>query len=449
MISTFKNKFFHLKEFSKKKEVKKITSNIKWMSFEKIFRLFLSVFVSAWVARYLGPEKFGLMNYALAFVALFQALSVLGLNEIVVRNIVNQKSKKNEILGTAFVLKFIGSLFLLAFSSILIIFVRPESQLLQGLVIIVALGYVFKSFDTIDLWFRSQLQSKYTTIAKNSAFLFSSGFKIALILVNASVAAFAWAFTVDFILAGLLLFFIYQKKNKDILKWRFRTQEARSLLRDCWPLILSGIAVMIYMKIDQVMIGKMLNDTEVGIYSAAVKISEAWYFIPTAIATSVFPAIIKSKQKSEQLYLNRMQKLYDFAVWFSIGFALLATVFSGVMINLLYGDEYIRASSVLSVHIWAGIFVFVAAVNGKYLINENLTGVMFFRTVIGAIINVIMNIFLINHYGIVGAAWSTLISFLAQTVFSLLIFKKTKILFVMIIRSFNLYMVVKTNYKKT
>jgi PST family polysaccharide transporter len=438
MITAFKNKFFHLKEFSKKKEVKKITSNIKWMSFEKIFRLFLSVFVSAWVARYLGPEKFGLMNYALAFVALFQAFSVLGLNEIVVRNIVNQKSDKNEILGTAFILKFLGSLLLLAFSSILIIFIRPENQLLQGLVLIVALGYIFKSFDTIDLWFKSQLQSKYTTIAKNSAFFISSGFKIFLILINAPLVGFVWAFTIDFILAGLLLFFIYQKKNKDIFKWRFRFLEAKGLLRDCWPLILSGIAVMIYMKIDQVMIGKMLNDSEVGIYSAAVKISEAWYFIPTAIATSVFPAIIKSKQKSKQLYLKRMQKLYDFSTWSSIGFALLITFFSGIIINVLYGDEYARAASVLSVHIWAGVFVFMGSIASKWVINENYTKNALLRTLIASLINIFLNVMLISVLGILGAALSTLISYGFVNFFSLFFFKKTRECFYLELKSFNL-----------
>jgi PST family polysaccharide transporter len=395
--------------------------------------------VSAWVARYLGPEKFGLMNYALAFVALFQAFSVLGLNEIVVRNIVNQKSDKNEILGTAFILKFLGSLLLLAFSSILIIFIRPENQLLQGLVLIVALGYIFKSFDTIDLWFKSQLQSKYTTIAKNSAFFISSGFKIFLILINAPLVGFVWAFTIDFILAGLLLFFIYQKKNKDIFKWRFRFLEAKGLLRDCWPLILSGIAVMIYMKIDQVMIGKMLNDSEVGIYSAAVKISEAWYFIPTAIATSVFPAIIKSKQKSKQLYLKRMQKLYDFSTWSSIGFALLITFFSGIIINVLYGDEYARAASVLSVHIWAGVFVFMGVVSGRYLVNENLTKVSFYRTLLGALINVLLNIGLIPFLGVLGAAITTLVSYMFSGFVLNVLFKKSRIVFLMQLKSFNFF----------
>jgi O-antigen/teichoic acid export membrane protein len=202
-------------------------------------------------------------------------------------------------------------------------------------------------------------------------------------------------------------------------------------------LILSGIAVMIYMKIDQVMIGKMLNDTEVGIYSAAVKISEAWYFIPTAIATSAFPAIIKSKQKSERLYLKRMQKLYDFAVWFSIGFALLVTVFSGIIINLLYGAEYARASSVLSVHIWAGVFVFLGVVSGRYLVNENLTKVSFYRTLLGALINVLLNIGLIPFLGVLGAAITTLVSYMFSGFVLNVLFKKSRIVFLMQLKSFN------------
>jgi O-antigen/teichoic acid export membrane protein len=186
------------------------------------------------------------------------------------------------------------------------------------------------------------------------------------------------------------------------------------------------------------MIGKMLNDSEVGIYSAAVKISEAWYFIPTAIATSVFPAIIKSKQKSKQLYLKRMQKLYDFSTWSSIGFALLITFFSGIIINVLYGDEYARAASVLSVHIWAGVFVFMGSIASKWVINENYTKNALLRTLIASLINIFLNVMLISVLGILGAALSTLISYGFVNFFSLFFFKKTRECFYLELKSFNL-----------
>jgi O-antigen/teichoic acid export membrane protein len=188
----------------------------------------------------------------------------------------------------------------------------------------------------------------------------------------------------------------------------------------------------------------MLGEKELGIYSSAVKISEAWYFVPMIISSSVFPSILRVRKKSKELYLRRIQMLYDFFTWFTIGVALIVTFLSPYIINILYGSEYAMASTVLSIHIWAGVFVFLGVVNGNYLVSENLTKIIFGRTLVGMILNIILNIFFIPNYGIYGAAFATLLSQLYLGVLSLFVFKKSRMLFFMITKSFNLIRIIRT-----
>jgi O-antigen/teichoic acid export membrane protein len=229
--------------------------------------------------------------------------------------------------------------------------------------------------------------------------------------------------------------YFYFKEKKSIFLWKFDFKLAKKLLKNSWPLILSGIVVTIYMKIDQIMIKEMLGVKEVGKYAAAVTLSESWYFIPVIICNSLFPAIVNAKKVGETLYYERLQKLYNLMTWLSLSIAIFFTFFSKFIVNLLYGKEYMEAANVLTIHIWAGVFVFLGMASGKWLISENLQKYTAINTTIGAIINVILNYILIEKIGIKGAAISTLISYFFSAYFSLLFFKKTRKNFIRISKS--------------
>jgi O-antigen/teichoic acid export membrane protein len=418
--------------------------NINWLTFENILRNLIGVFVFAWVARYLGPEQFGLMNYAVALVALFSVFSTLGLDNILIREIVSSPEKRKEYLGSALFLKFVGALVLVITATLTSHFINSEDAVITFFVFIVSLGYIFKSFDVIDLWFKSQVKSKYSVYSRATSFFVVSVIKIILILTQAPLVAFVWMFTLDFFIAALLLIYFYSQKVPDsMLDWKVRIRTVKNLLKDSWPLMLSGVAVVIYMKIDQVMIGNMLGEKELGIYSSAVKISEAWYFVPMIISSSVFPSILRVRKKSKELYLRRIQMLYDFFTWFTISVALIVTFLSPYIINILYGSEYAMASTVLSIHIWAGVFVFLGVASSKWVISEGYTKNALIRTMAGTILNIFLNYFFIAYFGIIGAAISTLVSYAFVNSLSLFLFKKTRICFFMQLESFNLIRIFK------
>ena len=387
-----------------------IIANTGWLFADRILRMGVGLFVGVWVARYLGVQQFGVFNYATAFVALFSTLSTLGLDAIVVRSIVREPEKRLQILGTAFWLKLFGGIAALVLAVSSIIVVRHDDQLTISLVAILASVGIFQTFDTIDIWFQSQVQSKYTVIAKNTAFVITALIKVILISIHAPLIAFAWTALGEVGLGAIGLIISYRVRGYSPWLWPWSSPLAKTLLKESWPLILSGVTIMIYMRIDQIMLGQMIGDKAVGLYSAATRISEVWYFIPMAIASSVSPAIYAAKEVSESLYYRRIEQFLRLLSWLSIVLAVPMSFLSGTIITVLFGKSYEASASILAIHIWASLFVFMGVGTSSWFIAEGLTQFALRRTIIGAITNVFLNIFLIPAYGGVGAAIATVIS---------------------------------------
>jgi O-antigen/teichoic acid export membrane protein len=414
----------------------KAMSNTGWLFGDQILRMAVGLLVGVWIARYLGPEQFGLLNYAMAFVALFGAIASLGLNGIVVRDLVKMPEDANTILGTAFLLQFVGGF--LAFGLVLfaIGFARPDDSLSKLMVAVLGFVMVFKSTEVVKYWFESQVKSKYTVWIENGAFLLFAAVKVALILGEASLMAFVWAAFAEGVLVAAGLLGIYAWRGGKLNNWRPHFIRAKILLKDSWPLILSGLAVMVYMRIDQIMLGQMLGDEAVGIYSAALRISEVWYFIPTAIVASVFPSIIEAKKQSESLYYQRLQKLYDLVVFLALAVAVPMTFLSKWLIGLFFGDNYWEAGDVLALHIWTGLFVSMGVASSRWYLIENLQMLAFTRTLIGAFVNILANLLLIPKFGVQGAAIGTLLSQAAAAYLFDFLHPKTRGVFWMKSKSF-------------
>ncbi|WP_018403785.1 flippase [Marinobacter gelidimuriae] len=407
MLTPVRSKIHELKNHA---GFKRYAANTSWMMGEKILRMFVGLFVGIWVARYLGPEQFGLFSYAQSLVFLFVAIATLGLDGILVRELVKDESRRDELLGTAFGLKLIGALLILPVLWLTVQFTSNDSYT-NLLVFIIASATIFQSFNVIDFYYQSKVQSKYVAWANSLALGVSSAIKVALILNQAPLMAFAIMVAFDaLVLATGLVFFYKVSSRQKLFHWSFKTNTAKKLLKDSWPLILSGLLVSVYMKIDQVMIKEMLDVEAVGQYAAAVRLSEAWYFIPMVIANSLFPAILNAKKINKEIYLQRLQRLYTLMIWMAVGIALPMTFLSEWLITLLYGVAYSETGGVLMVHIWAGVFVFLGVASGKWLVAEGMTIIAMNRTLAGMVINVLLNLLLIPLYGVLGAAMATLVS---------------------------------------
>lgn len=422
--------------------VRRYVFNTSWLFAEKILRLVAGLFVGVWIARYLGPENFGMLSYSQSFVGLFSVIASFGLDGIVVRELVKNESKRDILLGTAFTLKLGGAIFVLMILAFAV-WLMDNSKIENILVFFIASAVVFQSFNVIDLYFQSKVLSKYVVFVNISLLLLSSLLKIGLILAGASIEMFAAAVLFDgfFLASGLI--YVYVRRKIRIWDWRFDRKLAIDLARDSWPLILSAIVISVYMKIDQVMIKEMLGAESVGYYAAAVRLSEVWYFIPMALVSSLFPAIVNAKNTNLELYRARLQRLYDFMFMLSVVIVLPMVFVGGWLVHFLYGNQFIEAEGVLVIHVWACIFVFMGAASGQWLLSENLQKYSALNTGLGAVINVLLNYVLIPVYGITGAAIATVVSYALAAYISLLFWDKTRINFFMVTRSFNVLRIVR------
>ncbi|MCX6757176.1 MAG: flippase [Candidatus Nomurabacteria bacterium] len=429
----FSTVVLYIKEIWVHAGFQKYFKNTGWMFFGRFFSLGTSFFVGIYIARYLGPSNYGLLNYVISFVGLFGFLVSFGIDGILSREIINNHSKKDEFIGTGFYLKIIGSLMAIITVFVVSLFTTKDLFTL-GLIWIFSLNFIPQAFNVIEIYFQSQVLSKKVVTAQIVASIISTMLKVLCITLDKGIFWLTLVYIVETSIYATFLLISFRKFGNHFRKWKFNTNIAKSLLKDSWPLMLSGLAGGIYFKIDQVMIKNILGNEQAGIYAVAVKLSEVWYFIPSIICTSLFPSIVNAMNTSKEFFDSRMKKLYFLMFWSSVLIASVITVFSYSIIKILFGTPYMGAVTTLQIYAWAGVGVFLGGAISQYLLANNLTKISFYSTALGALINIVLNIILIPRMGINGAAIATTISYTMAT-FGILFFKKSRNQGLLILRS--------------
>lgn len=407
-----------------------ILTNIGWLTVDKIIRMGVSLLVGIWLARYLGPEQYGQIHYAIAITGLFGAAASLGLHGIVVREIAKKHEDAGQILGTAFVMHLIGGLIawvLLAGAATML----QESKPMITIIVLLGGCIVLKSSDVVKYWFEAKVQSRHAIWIETTIFIGISVVKIALILIQATLMAFVWAIIVEAALVAAGLFWVYGKSGETWAAWRIQAQRAGTLLRESWPLILANVAVIGYMRIDQIMIGSMLGSTEVGIYATAVRVIESFYFLPAAIAASIVPSLIAARERSNNEYLTKLDRVLSVSFVASVMIFVPLAAFSENVIQLLFGKQYENAGEILLIYAFALPFVFLGAPAGKWFLIEGMQRQALYRVASGLGLNVCMNFFLIPLYGAKGAALSTVAALAMANFLANAINPNTRPIFVM------------------
>jgi O-antigen/teichoic acid export membrane protein len=426
----------HIKGFDQD-ALQKYLKNTGWLILARVGSLLIKVLVGFAIANYLGTAQNGLLSYPQAFVAFFIAAAALGLDGFTTRELLKHPEKRDELLGTALRLKLFGGLLALPLMY-LGYWVNQHcftpTQTPLSYILIVGLSGITQAFYITDSYFQSTVQAKYVTFTQIFGNILAALIKLLLIFNQASLTWFIWAILFDTVILASGYLYFYIKKAGSISSWNYQKSVAKHLLTNSWPLAFSAILVSLYMKIDQLMVDSYLGVGELGIYQTVVSLSESWYFIPVAIVTSVFPAIMNARRDDQERYQKRLQNMYDLMVWLSLSIAIVTTFISPLAYRIVYKPEFWSGSHVLSVHVWAGIFVFLGSASGQYLIAEGYTKISLARTAFGAVVNIVLNIFLIPKYGIMGAAIATLIAYFSAT-FLIIVIPKTSKQGVMMLKS--------------
>ena len=387
--------------------------NSGWIFFDKILRALLGVLVGAWVARYLGPSQFGELAYCIAFIGIFQSVTNLGLDGIVVREIANDPRRANIVLGTTFQLRLLIGI--ASWIAALLIYGFTNSFADQGIWIIalVGAGMIFQVADTVDLWFQGNSQSKRTVLAKISAYLSSNAIRVALILFDAPLIAFAIIIALEGALTAFALHFSYKRFPCHGV-WQKHYPEAKKLLLESWPYLISGLSIMLYMRIDQLMIKEMLGERELGIFAAIIPISNLWNMIPVAICASIAPMFARKRAEGIVIFNAAMVNMFRFFWALCLLVIAVTWLLSGFVVPLMYGQAYIEAIPVLNIYVLTCIPVFMGVGQGLWLLNERKSYLSPIQTVTGAVVSIITNLVCIPLWGIEGAAVAAVIAQLSS-----------------------------------
>ena len=409
--------------------LQKAISNTAWLFAGHFVRLATALLVSVVLARYLGPEGFGYFNYILAFIVLFSSIVTLGLNGVVVRRIASDPEHSEAILGSAATLQFLGGLAAYFLMLATVSALRPNDQYSFSLAAILGFILILKLSEIIKYWFESQVKSHYTVIIESAVLILFGGIKIGLIYLDASLITIAWAIFAECIIAALALFVSYQIIVGRLKRWRANAQVMKSLLQESWPLALSGVAVIIYLRIDQIMIGEMIGEQAVGLYAAALRLSEVWYLIPVVIMSSIFPRMVKINTENIERFRSKMSEVMGLMMATSLSLTLFIFLFSDQLIHLTFGNQYAGAGAILSVHAFTLLPVFLGTVSGKWALIIGAQKYAMYWAYTGAVINVVLNLILIPQFGAIGAAFATVIAQLVACILLNATTKKTRPIF--------------------
>jgi PST family polysaccharide transporter len=392
-----------------------IAGNTGWLMLDRVVRMLVGVTVGAWVARHLGPAQFGALAYVLAFLALFQSATSLGLDLVLARELAREPAQAHRLLGTSLRLRVAAGLagWLIACAAMSLLRVGDVEALL--LTALVAAALVLQPADLVDLWFQSQSQSRRAVLPRISSFMLVSALRVALILENAPLWTFAAAYVVESALALAFLLLSY-RRHPTTLRWKGEKALARELLIHSWPLLISGLSIIVYMRIDQILLRSLAGERELGLYSAVLPFSQAWHFIPAALCVSATPLLVRLHAEDPSAFIRRMSDLFAVMAWSSVAICVLMAVAAGPIVHNLLGASYQGSEGVLAIHVLSNIPVFLGVAQARYLSIVGNTRLILIQTVIGMLSSVMLNLLLIPRYGAMGAASSSVASYLISAV---------------------------------
>ena len=406
--------------------VRRYSVNAGWLLFGQISSAAISFAISVFVARQLGPASYGLLNYVISFIALFGFIASLGIYDIVKREFIGQdKQQTDRLLGTGWTLCFLGAVLAIICLILVLIIIRqdwPTSRMM----VLFSLIFLLQSFTVIDLFFQAKVQSGLSAWAQIGGTIIRSIGLIICLLAGWPLIYLILAYLFGSLVNQLILL-VYYRRYGSYWSWSFDLALAKKILRQSWPLILSSASLLVYARLDQLMVRNLIGDTAAGFYAVAVKLSEIWYFIPTLLVAAVFPALVSARHSSLSLYRQRWRRLSVLFVVLSIGLAGLLSVSSRWLVGNFFGSQYLSAVPAMLIYNWTAIGFFLSVILNNYFIIEQRTKWSFLVNGLAAVANIVFNLLLIPRLGIVGAAWATIASYAVLLVVGFLVIKLSKI----------------------
>lgn len=388
---------------------KNIVSNVAWSLGGKIANMISALFIGILVARYLGPENYGIMNYVISYVSIFAIVATFGMSNIEIRELSRQEDKREIILGTCLVIRLCFSL-IAYLVVVLSLFIFPTDRfttimiLTYGLILFTGISELPRNY------FISVVENKYIVKSEIFRIVIGAAIKIGLLFLKAPLEYFIIAQVFETLLVASGYYYSYRTIVGSVRGWVFDRTIVPFFIKESFPLLLSGAAIIIYQRIDQVMIGNMLDKKEVGYFATAGKFVDLILFLPSVLVQTVTPMLIREKESNCVCYEMKKRTFVSVITWISFIMALLVSIFAYWMIMYTYGEKYAMAIPVLQIMAFKAVGMALSATGGQIIIIENMQKWAFVRNILGCFLCVMLNYLFIPRYGIIGSAIVTIVT---------------------------------------
>ena len=411
----------------------KFVKNVSWIFIGNVAHAALQFLLNILVARRFGSADYGLINYGASLIAFFSTICTLGFNGVITKSFVENEDKSWTYLSSAIILRCIASLISIVLLQGLIQIANPNESRMQVVILFQSFGILFSAFDLFVYWFQYKQQAKYVAIIRLAAFAVSALWRIFAVFIFESIEAYVAGASAETAFYAVFLYCLYWKCSgfkHPIFDWSL----LKKLLSTSYPFIFASILTVIYMQTDKIMLQKMIDSSAVGLYSVSQTLAGAVSVIPVALIEGFRPDIMHYKVNNDEMYRKRLMQLYGIVFWVCIAYCLFITTCSRQIIGILYGSEYIDAASSLSVIVWYTSFSYFGAINNLYLIAEAKTKWVQLLTLIGAVMNIVLNAILIPRFGIIGAAAASLATQFVANFVMIYLFRPLRECFYLMIR---------------
>lgn len=386
----------------------KVTRNAGWIIAGKVYHMLLAFLVGLITARYLGPSNYGLINYATSLTAFFTSFCTLGINSIIVKNFIDKPNEQGETIGSAIVLRFISSVCSVVMMLCITMIADRGEATTHIVVALCAVGVIFQMMDTLNYWFQSRLESKYSAIATAISYTVVSLYKIWLLFTQKSVEWFAVSTSIDYLVVAVVLLIVYKRCNGP--SFAFSVKKAKELLGSSYHFILTGLMVAIYGSTDKFMLKQLLDEAEVGYYSTALSLCNTWVFLLAAIVDSMFPVILQSFNVDKKQFERRNKQLYAIIFYISICVSAVIALVATPAVRILYGEKYLPAAAPMRIITWYTAFSYLGCARDAWIVSNKKQRYLKYIYVLSAVSNVALNAVLIPKLGASGAALASLVT---------------------------------------
>ena len=387
---------------------KKFLENVSWILIGKVIQMAIGFVIGIYSARYLGPSNYGLINYTASYVSFFSVIVNLGIDDYIMKEMIDHKDRNGEVLGSGILLRLISSILSLVAMYALLMITDGNDPTIQALAFLQGINQVFAAFNLVEYWYQMQLRSKVTSIVTTISYLLMMIYKIYILVMQKDVRYFAFLGSLQTLFTAIIILILYKRDNGP--KLTFSKEMAKDLLKNSYHFILSSLMVVIFNQTDKIMLKQILDEAETGYYSIASNLCNMWPIVLTAVITSANPVILNAKKVDEELYKRRIKQLYAAVMWIAGIIALMITILAPFIIHTLYGETYNRSIASLQILAWSVLFSYLGVARGSWIVSEGLQRYVKYLTGIGAIANIIMNALLIPILGATGASIATLIT---------------------------------------